>query len=141
MSIGNKFDRAELGAVPENFIVRSTVPQIEVLKHTRVFLTHGGGSSTNESLYFGVPMLVYPTSTEQYIQARRVNEVGAGRILWPRQANAENIRSLVTGLLADESVLTVARRMQTSFRAAGGPGRAVDEILRYTRERMAAAAC
>jgi UDP:flavonoid glycosyltransferase YjiC (YdhE family) len=36
------------------------VPQLRVLEHADVFITHGGLGSVKESIFFGVPMLVYP---------------------------------------------------------------------------------
>jgi UDP:flavonoid glycosyltransferase YjiC (YdhE family) len=36
------------------------VPQLEVLKHTDLFITHGGLGSIKEAIEFEVPMLVYP---------------------------------------------------------------------------------
>ncbi|MDP1816533.1 MAG: glycosyltransferase [Leadbetterella sp.] len=36
------------------------VPQLEVLKHADVFITHGGMGSIKEAIEYKVPMLVYP---------------------------------------------------------------------------------
>lgn len=38
----------------------SRVPQLKVLQHADLFVTHGGLGSIKESIYYGVPMLVYP---------------------------------------------------------------------------------
>lgn len=38
----------------------SRVPQLQVLQQADVFITHGGLGSIKESIYYGVPMLVYP---------------------------------------------------------------------------------
>lgn len=38
----------------------SRVPQLKVLQNADVFITHGGLGSIKESIYYGVPMLVYP---------------------------------------------------------------------------------
>jgi UDP:flavonoid glycosyltransferase YjiC (YdhE family) len=48
----------------EHIYIFDTVPQLEVLKHADVFITHGGINSIKESVYAVVPMLVYPIHPE-----------------------------------------------------------------------------
>ena len=68
-----------LGTIPENIHAFSCVPQIEVLQHTDVFLTHCGMNSINEALYFGVPMVAMPFLNDQLTNARRITELGLGK--------------------------------------------------------------
>ena len=68
-----------LGTIPENIRAYSFVPQIEVLKHADVFLTHCGMNSVNEALYTGVPMVAMPFINDQITNARRVVELGLGK--------------------------------------------------------------
>ena len=70
MSIGEKAQISDLGEIPKNFIVKNYVPQTEVLKYTKLFITHGGMNSTHEGLYYGVPLIVIPQSADQPIIAR-----------------------------------------------------------------------
>ncbi len=44
----------------ENIHFFKRVPQLEVLKHSNVFITHGGMGSIKEAIEYKVPMLVYP---------------------------------------------------------------------------------
>jgi UDP:flavonoid glycosyltransferase YjiC (YdhE family) len=44
----------------ENVYFFKRVPQLEVLKHSNVFITHGGMGSIKEAIEYKVPMLVYP---------------------------------------------------------------------------------
>jgi len=46
--------------IPDNVYFLKAVPQLEILKRADVFITHGGLNSIKESIYAGVPMLVYP---------------------------------------------------------------------------------
>ena len=68
-----------LGALPENIHAFSFVPQLEVLQHTDVFLTHCGMNSVNEALYYGVPMVAMPFMNDQITNGRRVAELGLGK--------------------------------------------------------------
>lgn len=60
LSVGRQTQVEELGQAPPNFIVRQYVPQLEALRHAKVFITHGGMNSTSEGLLFGVPLVVQP---------------------------------------------------------------------------------
>lgn len=69
MSVGNDTDIKSLGDIPSNFKIENTVEQIKVLQETDVFITHCGMNSTNESLYYGVPMVLFPQHSEQKMVA------------------------------------------------------------------------
>ncbi len=71
---------ASLEPAPANFIVHANVSQIEVLQRATAFVSHGGMNSVNESLSYGVPMVVIPQMGEQMIIGRRVEELGAGHL-------------------------------------------------------------
>src|SRR5699024_11773708 len=64
--------------VPENVTVQKFVPQLEILQKADVFLTHSGMNSVNESLYFGVPMVVFSQHSEQRLVAEQVIKTGTG---------------------------------------------------------------
>jgi UDP:flavonoid glycosyltransferase YjiC (YdhE family) len=48
----------------ENVHIFNSVPQLEVLNHADVFITHGGINSIKESIYAEVPMLMYPVHSD-----------------------------------------------------------------------------
>ncbi len=68
-----------LGKIPENIYAYPFVPQIEVLSHTDVFLTHCGMNSINEALCFGVPMVAMPFMNDQITNAVRITRLGLGK--------------------------------------------------------------
>ena len=116
--------------MPSNFIVRSFVPQLEVLRRASAFITRGGMNSVSESLYFGVPVLVIPHMAEQMVIARRVEQLGAGVHMKKADATSQRIGDAVHSLMADEAYRRNSRLIGDSFRAAGGVKRAADEVLR-----------
>jgi MGT family glycosyltransferase len=133
LSTGNTIPLESLGTPPANFIVRSQVPQLDVLQRAAAFVTHGGMNSVSESLYYGVPMLVIPQMGEQGIVACRVAELGAGIHLSNAGATAENLWNSVSRLLAEESFRHRAENIRESFLQAGGVPRAADAILNLVR--------
>jgi zeaxanthin glucosyltransferase len=46
--------------LPDNVYILKAAPQLEILSKADAFITHGGLNSIKESIYSGVPMLVYP---------------------------------------------------------------------------------
>ncbi len=132
MSTGG-VDRAELGEIPGNFLVRESVPQLKVLEQASLFLTHGGMNSTSEALWNEVPLLVFPQHGDQHLVAARVAELGAGLRLLPPDAEPGRLRELVDRVANDGEYRRNARTIAESFHAAGGYRRAADEILAFTR--------
>ena len=78
MSIGTAIAEASLGPPPANVVVKPWVSQLDVLRRTSVFVSHGGMNSVSESLHHGVPLVLVPQMGEQEIVARRVEDLGAG---------------------------------------------------------------
>jgi len=54
------------------------LPQAKLLQHCDLFITHGGINSIKESLYQGVPMLVYPLAMDQIGNAGKIACKGLG---------------------------------------------------------------
>ncbi|KZE76636.1 glycosyl transferase family 1 [Paenibacillus elgii] len=133
LSVGRQTRIAELGDIPANFIVRSYVPQLEVLQRAKLFITHGGMNSTSEGLYYDVPLIVLPQSADQPMIARRVAEIGAGLHLSQEGLTAGDLREAAERVLKDASIRKVCAEIGDSFRTAGGYRRAVEEIFTYKR--------
>ncbi|MBO5556550.1 MAG: glycosyl transferase, partial [Oscillospiraceae bacterium] len=86
ISCGRAFDPSQLEPLPDNVTVEPYVDQMAVLARTDLFITHCGMNSASEGLYLGVPELLFPLTGEQQAVARRVQEMGAGRILTREEA-------------------------------------------------------
>ncbi|OJD58197.1 macrolide family glycosyltransferase [Bacillus sp. NH11B] len=132
MSIGSKTQISDLGDIPKNFIVKNYVPQTEVLKYTKLFITHGGMNSTHEGLYYDVPLIVIPQSADQPVIAKQVENLGAGVTLQMQGLTESQLRESVDLVLRKSSFKEAALNMKESFRKTGGYKQAVDEILKFT---------
>jgi MGT family glycosyltransferase len=130
-SIGKEIDREQLGPVPENFLVYRHVPQIEVLEHTDVFITHGGMNSTIEAFYHGVPLVVVPQMPEQALTAQQVAARGLGLHLDKADLTASQLQKAVTQINEDPTFRANARTMQEVIRQSGGYVEAANTIQRF----------
>lgn len=126
MAIGDRVDRAALGDIPANFDVRPHFPQLEVLKHAGVFVTHAGMNSTMEAVLNQVPTVAVPQTPEQAANARRLAELGLGMTLTEQTAPA--LRRAVTEVDQSEQIRKNLAEMAGHFRAAGEAAAAADAI-------------
>ncbi len=127
MSVGENTEISSLGTIPENFTVKASVDQIAVLQSADVFITHCGMNSVNESLYFGVPMVLFPQHSEQRTVANRAAELGTGIML--KGKKTKDLTAVTAKVLAVPAYKENAQILSESFRKAGGAGRAADVIL------------
>ena len=128
LSVGDQVDREELGTLPDNVAVFSSVDQIAVLQKADVFLTHCGMNSASEGLYFGVPLVMLPQTSEQSGVAVRAEQLGAGLRL--RKTTPDAIRAALEKAMDDPSYRENAEKIGASFRASGGAKAAADCIER-----------
>ena len=91
MSVGNNIDPEKLGEIPSNFEVYHSVDQIAVLQKADAFLTHCGMNSVNEALYYEVPLILFPQTSEQGGVARQVSNMEAGIYLLKNNIEESNM--------------------------------------------------
>ena len=127
LSVGNLVSLNEFGKLPEQISVFSHVDQIAVLKKADIFISHCGMNSVNESLYFGVPLIMLPQTSEQSGVAERVSQLGAGIRL--HKPDADAIRNAVEKIFADSSYKQNAHKISDGFQKCSGVKGAADKIL------------
>ena len=113
-----------LGPLPTPWLVREFLPQVRLLDHSAVAVSHGGNNSVTEALTAGVPLLVLPLSTDQFAGAAAVERAGVGACLDPNSATADEIRNAVEALLRPDGAVVAAREVGTALRELPGPQRA-----------------
>lgn len=128
MSVGAAIDPESFEDIPDNFSIRQSVPQLEILKKAKLFITHGGMNSTMEALNEGVPLVVIPQMPEQEMTARRVEELGLGRHLQPEATTVQRLQEAVSQVDDNTELLNRVKDMQENIKEAGGAEKAADEI-------------
>ena len=126
MSVGNLINIEDLGAVPYNITISRFVDQIAVLSQADVFLTHCGMNSVNESLYYKVPLVMYPQTSEQDGVSTRVEQLGAGIRL--KYVNAKSITETIENVLHTKSYYEQAAKISEGFHKCTGVKGAADKI-------------
>ena len=116
ISMGTNTDHFE--DLPENIQVYESVDQMAVLSIADAFITHCGMNSASEGLYFGVPLVLFPQTSEQGAVAKRVEELGAGVRL--KSISGEDVLDALSKVISDPQFKTEAVRVSESFKACGG---------------------
>jgi len=131
MTLGGKGSMESLGTLPANFIVRNYVPQDKVLQHSVLFITNGGMNSVNHALYHNVPMILIPQSADHPWNAKRVAELGAGKVLSKKQITASRLRATAEEILSQPDYAQAAATIGETLRTAGGSQKAVEAISAF----------
>lgn len=89
-----------LAPTPDDWLVRSYLPQTALLDRAALAITHAGNNSVTEALTAGVPMLALPFSTDQFAGAAAIETTGMGVAVDPNTATPENLADAVRRALA-----------------------------------------
>lgn len=119
VSLGGRKSKS-FSHVPKNVHMYPYVNQVDVLKRTSLFITHGGMNSIQEALYFKVPMLVFPINNDQFVNADRVAKLQLGRKMSSRFVTARQIRREAEKIIHSDSVKDALLRMKKSIDDARG---------------------
>ncbi len=111
---------------PDNFIIQSRVPQVELLKYMDVVVCHAGHNTVCESLFMGVPLIVCPIRDDQPMIAQQVVDSGSGLFLRFGKATTKMAHSAVTKILNEDEFRQNAGRLQKSFTKCQGAKQASD---------------
>lgn len=128
LSVGEQTDLTAFGDLPENVAVYPSVDQMAVLERADVFLSHCGMNSASESLYWGVPLVMLPRTSEQGGVAARIAQLGAGLHL--KATTPDAIRAALDTVLTDPRYRENAAGIAAGFRACPGARGAADKIER-----------
>ena len=133
MSVGTFVSLTNFGKLPENISVFSHVDQIAVLQKADVFISHSGMNSVSESLYFSVPLVLFPQTTEQKGVCERVLELGAG--VKPEKTDASSILNAVNEIFTDKTYKNNAEKIANGFKNCTGARGAADKITELCRQK------
>ncbi|XP_017778389.1 PREDICTED: UDP-glucuronosyltransferase 2B10-like [Nicrophorus vespilloides] len=122
----------------KNVITESWIPQNDVLANpkTKLFITHGGALSTQESIYNGVPMLVFPFFYDQLNIAAKIAERKIGDKLDYFSMTPEYVCGKINKILGDERYTRNVKVM--SDRARDQQNTPLESVLLFGHHRGSA---
>jgi len=132
VSMGPLAEQVRLGP---NMWGAELLPQPAVLPLVDLVITHGGNNTVTECLHHGKPMVILPLFWDQYDNAQRVQEIGAGIRLAPYEVSDTDLLAAIDGLLADGPLRRRLGELSERIRSRRGTVRAADLIERLAREQ------
>jgi len=100
-----KWESDDKTEFPPNIIVRKWFPQTDILGHPncKLFITHGGIHSTEEAIYFGVPMLAISVFGDQLHNSLVMQNRGAALRIKYAEFSEVALETALHKILNDES--------------------------------------
>ncbi|XP_026734530.1 putative UDP-glucuronosyltransferase ugt-58 [Trichoplusia ni] len=127
---------------PENVIARSWFPQQQVLAHPNVkaFITHGGSRSLEEAVFYGVPIIGFPTVKSRKVFIQEITMHGAGEIIDPYKLDKDTLKATITAVSTNENYEKAMAILRTTVvdPIISGPENAVwwtEYVLRHGEAR------
>ena len=137
ISVGSDTNLSEFNLIPDNFLIRQSVPQQQLLEHVDLFVTHAGMNSVNEAICKGVLMLLLPHHFEQELIARRTQEMGIGKMMNIKKIDPEKLAETSKQLISDSTYKKQASIFKSVFTKEEKTShqKAADEILNYIKRQ------
>lgn len=139
VTTGSGFDISRLRDVPGNVHVEAWVDQADVLGEARLVVCHGGSGTTYGALAAGVPLVVVPVFADQFANAPKVAQAGAGIQVRTGQdaqghrrpvgrEDAPLIRQAIETVLADGFYRAAAQAVAADMAAAPAIGTLLGQL-------------
>lgn len=122
LTVGNNLKVEDLGLIPDNVLIVSHAPQLELLKRATMMITHGGANTVKECIYFGVPMIIITSMTTPLalsdipVYTARVVYHGLGVEADLRKLTVTYLRNLIDTVDSDPYFRSQVKIMQAKFR-------------------------
>ncbi|XP_050692924.1 UDP-glycosyltransferase UGT5-like [Eriocheir sinensis] len=107
-----------LEGVSDNVMISSWLPQQDILAHNKVkvFISHGGLLSLQESIFHATPLLVLPIFGDQRRNAMYVESSGLGRMMEWEELTADRIVDALTDITTKTKYKETVSAMSASLR-------------------------
>lgn len=138
LTVGHRFDPAALPPMPGHVHVEAWVDQDRVFAEADLVVCHGGSGTVNGALFAGVPMVTVPFFADQFDNARRIADAGAGLTVEAverrRRTNGAvdmgDLAAAITDALASTSLCRQARDIGRQMAATPEADAVVADLLR-----------
>ena len=108
---GPQGDPDEIDPHSPRVVVASWIAQDALLDRTAAVICHGGAGSTAGPLVRGVPLVVTPQGADQFLHAKRVNDLGVGVTLPSDQQSKADIGAALAAVLSTPTYGEAAREV------------------------------
>ncbi|CRK94736.1 CLUMA_CG008236, isoform A, partial [Clunio marinus] len=104
--------------LPAHIVIQSWWPQSDILAHpkTKLFMSHSGLLSTQEALWYGVPILGIPIFGDQFYNIFQMQRNGVAQEFSLHDFTENQLFEIVSEMLLNENYLTKAKNISFALR-------------------------
>lgn len=101
--------------LPDNVKMYSYVNQEKILENACIFITHGGYKSICEAIYYEVPMIVFPMTSDQFYNATVVENLNIGLRIDDKDLEFNYIKEAAIGILNNINLCENIKKIKNEF--------------------------
>lgn len=118
--------------LPENVKIQAWMPQNDILAHrnTKLFISHCGLLSTQEAMWYGVPILGFPVFADQPQNALKLVELGVSKTLSILSFIENELYETIKQLIEDPKYKNNANKISKAIKDS--PMTALEEATYWT---------
>lgn len=129
VAVGPEGNVDALGPLPAGVHAQPFVPQDRLLPHLAAIAHHCGSGTMLGGLAYGIPQLALPQGADQFLNASRLAELGAGIALMPDQIAAESVGEGMTKLLNQGSFRRAAGSLKDEIAGMPTPREVAEQLV------------
>jgi len=129
VSVGPEGSVEALGPLRAGVHAERFVPQAQLMPHLTAIAHHCGSGTMLGGLAHGVPQLALPQGADQFENAARLGEVGAGVALMPDQITPDTVAEQMRKLLDVPSFRQTAGNLRDEIAGMPSPRQVVEELV------------
>lgn len=133
INIGMANSEGDFEEMPEEWHVGAMFPQLQILRNIDLFITHGGANSAREAAYFGVPMIVFPQSSDQFLAGKDIERNGLG-VVFEKAVTVEELTVAVKETISDKELKERCKALSGKMQSLGGIDQVVEVIENKVKE-------
>ncbi|MBL8877632.1 MAG: glycosyltransferase [Phycisphaerales bacterium] len=114
-------------------LVADYAPFSQILPRSAALVHHGGAGTTAQALRAAIPQLIVPQGNDQFNNALRVHQLGAGGMIFKRGLTPAKLGHALSRLLADQALAHRAKSLAWSIQSENGAAEAADALEEISR--------
>lgn len=119
---------SRLGSLPPGVRHAGWVPLAQAMNECDLVIHHGGSGTSFSAASSGVPQVILPHSTDQFLTAEALSSSGAARCLQPFEVTPAAVVEAATEVLANLSYGTAAANLAREMSALAIPSEVADRL-------------
>jgi len=122
---------SQIPDIDDVYLLRK-VPHHQIFPRCAAVVHHGGAGTTQSSLYCGCPSIVVAHAFDQFLWARKLQQIGAGgRPLQKRTVTPQALAAVIRQVVEDQRMKQRAEQLGAAMKKENGVATAVGLIERW----------